>query len=78
MQYLAHKTVHISRFNQHKVQCLNQYEKGLEMLKRILIGLTVMIFILIGIHLSWGGCVGTMGGRGVNSLARSLPGFNSR
>lgn len=34
-------------------QVLRRRERN--MLKRILIGLMVMIFLLVGIHLSWGG-----------------------
>ncbi|MFB0508501.1 MAG: hypothetical protein ACETWT_17390 [Thermodesulfobacteriota bacterium] len=41
------------------------------MLKRILIGLMVVVFLLIGIHLSWGGCGNKMGGSPTTSLAWS-------
>ncbi len=40
------------------------------MLKRILIGSGIVIFLLIGIHLSWGGRVTKMGGSAPNSLVR--------
>jgi hypothetical protein len=44
------------------------------MLKRILIGLVVVTFLLIGIHRSWGGRVDKMDGSAANSLARSTCG----
>jgi len=41
------------------------------MLKRIFIGLAVVVFLLIGIHLSWGGRVDNMDGSAANILAWS-------
>ncbi len=38
------------------------------MLKRILIGLVVVIFLLIGIHRSWGGPVNKIDGSAASSL----------
>jgi len=40
------------------------------MLKRILIGLVVVIFLLIGIHRSWGGRVHKMDGSGAKKEPR--------